>query len=118
MPNDEKALEILVDFANTLEAAAVNVKHRVAELVGVKEAVAVSEETFNILKFEKQVGNKIGEYEVAYKANNIEEKFQQAFNVLSKNNATISNRYHGDGYVFTYWLYDQGKVYKQQLKQV
>lgn len=114
----EKVLEIVVDFANAVEAAAVNVKRQAAELVGVKEAVAVPEETFNILNFEKQTGNRIGEFEVADKKNNsaVAEKFEAAFNILSKANATISERYHGQGYGHSYWIY-QKRIYRQKLKQ-
>jgi len=113
---DERTLEILVDFGNALEAAVVNMKRQVAEVVGVKAAVAVAEETFNILKFEKQEGNRIGEFGVAYKKANIPEKFQQAWNILNKNNAVIGDRYHGEGYVYAYWLYGEGKIYRQKLK--
>jgi len=112
----EAIIEILIDHANAEEANAVNMKHQLAKLVGVKEAVAVKEETFTVLKFEKQRGNKIGEFEVAYKANNIPEKFQRAYNILEKNNATISNRYRGDGYIFTHWLYGKDKIYRQKMK--
>jgi len=113
----EEILEIMVDFANAVEAAAVNVKHRIAELTEVKgAAVAVREETFTILKFEKQQGARIGEYEVAYKANNVEDKWVPAFNILRQNNATINNRYHGKGYEFSYWLYGEAKIYRQKLK--
>jgi len=81
-----------------------------------KQAVAVKEETFNILKFEKQQGAKIGEFEVAYKANNLPDKWTSAFNVLRQNNATINSRYHGEGYAFSYWLYGEDKIYRQKLK--
>lgn len=111
----EEFYEIVVNYANAQEASAVDLKHRVAEFLGVKEA-AVKEETFTCLKYEKQQGQRIGEYEVAYKPNNIPEKFQQAFNILSKNNATISSRYHGEGYAYSYWLYGEGKIYRQKLK--
>ena len=38
--NDERVLEILVDFANAIEAAAVSVKHKVSGIVGVKKEQA------------------------------------------------------------------------------
>jgi len=117
MSETEKVLEILIDMANGLEALAVNVKHRIGELTGVKEAPTVKEEIFICLKFEPQQGAKIGQYEVAYKANNIEDKWTQAFNILRQNNATINSRYHGQGYQFSYWLYGEGKIYRQKLKQ-
>ena len=84
--------------------------------VEVKEKVAVVEITFTVLKFEQQTGAKIGEYEVAYKASNIPEKWQSAFNILNSSNATIQSRYHGKGYEFSYWLYGQDKIYRQKRK--
>ena len=78
---------------------------------------AVTEETFKILKFEVQQGAKIGEYEVAYQPNNVAEKWSSAYNVLRSSNATIKNRYHGKGYVYAYWLYGEGKIYRQKLKR-
>jgi len=80
------------------------------------EPTAVKEETFTILKFEKQTGSRLGEYEVAYKANNLEDKWNQAYNVLRQNNATINNRYYGDSYAFGYWLYGKNRIYRQKLK--
>jgi len=113
----EKVLEILVNYANAQEAAAVDLKHRIVELVGVKESAAVKEETFNILKWEKQTGSRIGEYEVAYKTHNIPDKWSQAYGILSKSNATIASRYHGSDYAFSYWLYGDAKIYRQKLKR-
>jgi len=77
---------------------------------------AVKEENFTILKFEEQLGAKIGPYGVAYKANNLTEKWSQAFNVLRNANATIKERYHGQGYQFSYWLYATDKIYRQKHK--
>ena len=113
----EKIIEAILNNANAQEAAAVDLKRRIAEIVGVKELSTVKEETFTILKFEKQQDAKIGEYEVAYKPNNLPEKFQPAFNILSKSNATISSRYHGGGYAYSYWLYGESKIYRQKFKR-
>ena len=77
---------------------------------------AVKEETFTILKFEPQQGAKIGLYDVAYKANNLMDKWNSAYNVLHASNATIKVRYYGPGYVHSYWLYQEGKIYRQKLK--
>jgi hypothetical protein len=77
---------------------------------------AVSEETFTALKFEVQQGAKIGEYEVAYQPNNIAEKWSSAYNILRSSNATIKDRYHGKGYVYAYWLYGEGRIYRQKTK--
>ena len=79
----------------------------------------VNEETFLGLKFEAQQGSKLGSFEVAYKANteNPSDKWQNAYDLLSKGNATIKDRYHGKSYEFAYWLYGEGKIYRQKLKQ-
>lgn len=113
----ERFMEAVVDYANATEAAVVNLKRQVAEIVGIKGVVAVKEDTFTILKFEKQQGNRIGEFEVAHERNNIAEKFRQAWNILNQNNAVIGDRYHGAGYEFSYWLFGSGKIYKQKLKR-
>jgi hypothetical protein len=80
------------------------------------EPAAVQELTFTTLKFETQKGSKLGDYEVAYKANNIQDKWSHAFNVLKNSNATIKDRYHGTGYAYSYWLYGEDKIYRQKLK--
>ena len=86
MNEAEKLAEITVDFYNAVEAAAVNAKHQIAELYNPgttteqsaqqsKEPPAVQEMTFTILKFEPQQGAKLGEFDVAYKQTNIEDKW-------------------------------------------
>lgn len=81
-----------------------------------EEKPAVSETTFDILKFEEQTGTKLGSYFVAYQPNNLADKWSQAYNVLRVNNATIANRYTGQGYQFSYWLYETGKIYRQKRR--
>jgi len=110
---DEEILGPLMNAFNGFEAIAVQFKHAISQAMGV---VAVKEETFNILKFENQQGAKIGPYQVAYKANNISDKWNPAYNILRQNNATIADRYYGEGYVYGYWLYGEGKIYRQKLK--
>ena len=116
----EEIAEIITDAFNELEALAVKGKAQIAKLKGVAEKktfATVSEVTFNILKFEVQHGAKIGEYEVAYKANNIAEKWTQAYNILRNSNATIKDRYHKPNYLYSYWIYGEGKIYRQKLKR-
>jgi hypothetical protein len=81
-----------------------------------KENAAVGEITFTILKWDTQTGSKLGEFEVAYKANNIEDKWRHAFNILRNSNATIKTRYHGENYCHSYWIFDQDKIYRQKFK--
>jgi len=85
---------------------------------GVKQASAASavkEETFNILTFELQKGERLGDYATASKKNNIPDKWAQAFNILRQANAAINNRYHGRNYEFAYWIY-QERIFRQKLK--
>lgn len=77
---------------------------------------AVQEVTFTILKFEPQKGAKLGDYDVAFKENNLDDKFRYAFNILRVSNATIKDRYHGEGYQYSFWIYGENKIYRQRLK--
>jgi hypothetical protein len=81
-----------------------------------KPATAVLELTFTMLKFEPQQGSKLGNFEVAYKKANLEDKWSQAFNILRINNSTIKDRHDGDNYQYSYWLYGEDRIYRQKLK--
>ena len=80
------------------------------------EPAAVQEITFTTLKFEPQKGTQLGDYEIAFKNGNIDDKFRYAYNILRKSNATIKSRYRGQGYQYSYWLYGADKIYRQNLK--
>ena len=106
----------LRDAAQTIADAANEYLEKLTP-IETKQATTVKEETFTILQFEKQQGARIGEYEVAYKQNNLSDKWLYAYNILRQNNATINNRYYGEGYIYNYWLYGKNKIYRQKLKQ-
>lgn len=117
----EALLEALLEFLNAVEAGVVAAKRIIAEKNNVatqasSKVAAVSEETFLILKFEQQKGARLGDYEVAYKAQNLPDKWSYAYNILRQANATIQSRYQGEGYRHSYWLYGEGKIYRQKLK--
>lgn len=115
--SQEEILKIITIFADSIESAAICLKQQIAKMqVEAEPHAVVSEETFAILSFESQKGTKIGNYEVAYKSQNLPDKWNHAFNILRKANATISSRYHGEGYRYSYWLYGLGKIYRQLLK--
>lgn len=111
---DEEIFEPLLHLVNGLEALSVQFKHEVGRGRGLSHA---KEETFTLLNWEQQEGSKLGAYEVAYKTNNLPDKWISASNILRQNNATINDRYHEEGYVFSYWLYGQDKIYRQKLRQ-
>jgi hypothetical protein len=115
---DRTQVEFLVKLrdAHTMAAEAVN--DYLETFAPKEEKTAVNEEIFSILKFEPQQGTKLGSYDVAYKANNPTDSWTQTFDILSKASATIQARYHGKDYQFSYWLYGEGKIYRQKLKGV
>ena len=105
------ACQIIVDAANEL------LKSRTPPENGLtNENATICETTFTILKWDAQTGSKLGDFEVAYKASNIQDKWQHVFNILRNSNATIKERYYGTGYGFSYWIYGQDKIYRQKLK--
>lgn len=77
----------------------------------------VKEITFNVLTFDNQKGDRLGDYQVAFKAKNLPDKFSPAYGILRQNNATIKNRYHGPDYAHSYWLYSEGRIYRQKIKK-
>ncbi len=101
------ASEALDEFINTLAPKEV------------KQEPVANENIFLSLKFEPQQGFKLGVFEVAFKVNSesTADKWQMAYDLLAKANATIQNRYHGKEYIFSYWLYGDGKIYRQKLKE-
>lgn len=113
----EKLSEAIIDFANAIEAAAVQLKRYIGETQGVE----VKEETFiNLLGWEESQGNRIGTFQfTSRKANNNSEVFNHAYNILKANDATISNRFRDQGFQHSYWLFS-GKpdtIYRQVLKR-
>ena len=107
--------EAIIDFANAVEAACVSLRMHLGEKPQ-QQPAAVTEVTFTTLRFDALRGAKIGDYEVAYKASNLPDKWQQAYNILRQSNATIQTRYRGAGYAHSYWLFGEGKIYRQKLK--
>jgi len=113
-------LDILEQFARDLELAEVNITRSFKGLRPEKpqQAItAIQEAVFTALKFEPQKGAKIGDYETAFKESNVPDNWNSAYNILKVNNATIANRYHGPTYEFSYWLYGEGKIFRQKLKK-
>jgi hypothetical protein len=114
---DEKTRTELTELAQTLERASAKLRQTIASLSPTSNVVSVVKElTFSTLNFELLQGAKLGEYEIAYKANNLEDKWRSAYNILRNSNATIKDRYHGEDYQYSYWLYDEDKIYRQKLK--
>lgn len=116
-----EVFDILEQISKDLELTEVNINRVLKGLRPEKPTsaptLAVQELTFTTLKYDATQGAQLGDYEIAYQANNTGDKFQQAYNILEKNNATIKNRYHGADYAYSYWIYGAGKIYRQKIKE-
>lgn len=77
----------------------------------------VKEVTFSTLVYAPQQGAKLGSYEIANKPRVDSNRWIYAYNILRQNNATIQDRYHEEGYEYSYWLYGEEKIYRQKLKE-
>ncbi len=114
--SDEKILEIILDYFNATEAACVNPKRQISELVNVTEShQTVSEQTFSILRFTEHQGTKLNEFGTAERKDNDEQAWLHVFNILKQNDSTINKRFHAAGYVYSYWIYND-RIFRQKLK--
>ena len=108
--------DVLTDFCNGLEALAVNLRRQIQTLTKTPTE-GLSEETFKILSWQLEKGNKLGEYEVAYKNTNIPDKWQHAYNILRANNSLISNPLKDEVWLYRYWIYSskyQDRIYRKK----
>jgi hypothetical protein len=112
-------LEDFCDFLTALEASVVQMKQQISKLVGVAKKPLLSEETFNVLKWQSEKGARIGDFEVAYKSQNALDNWQHAYNILKVNNAVIGNPFHEDGYVYRYWVYEKydDRIFRKKLSE-
>ena len=116
---NEKLEADLLDLVSAIESACFDFKQKIAQKHAIfdQEASAISEINFN-LNYTKCNTQKLGTFEVTEEKDNTQEKWTQALNILKQNNATISTRYHGEGYNYSYWLYNKNldRIYRQKLK--
>ncbi len=118
--DDEQTRAALIEYAQANESAAFKLKHALASIsLAVNSGNDIDETAFTSLSFEKRTSTHLGDFEVAEKSANIEPVWTRAFDVLTKNNATISSRYSGKGYACGYWLFGQKneRIYRQKLNQ-
>ena len=114
-------VEFFVKLRDTGQALVDIAKQRIELLTPpeVKEETKTTndnEAVFTELNFEREEGPKLGAFEAAYKADNPEDKWTQAYNILKTSKATINERYHKEGYQHSYWLFEGNKIYRQPLK--
>ena len=101
----ERFMEAIVDYANATEAAVVNLKRQIAEIVGVASPAATAAATadFNKLFWEKKEGVK-GPYEQTSKrATNNSDIFQALQAKLREHNGFWQHR------AFKFWFHQQNQ---------
>jgi len=118
----ELFLEDFTDMLSAMEASIAKMKMQIEKLLGseVKPKAVLPEETFNILKWENEKGSRLGDYQVAYKQQNIPEKWQHCFNILKANDSLIANRFHEQGYQHAYWIYPEkypDRIFRKKLSE-
>jgi len=108
----------LLDYLNSQEEAIKRFKEQIAKLIGVRPSIP--ELTFNVLKWQAEKGAVLGDYEVAYRNQNILENWLHAFNILKANNSVISNPFHLEGYRYRYWIYPEkydDRIFRKKLSK-
>ena len=113
--SEDRALEILTDFANALEAAAVQMKRQISEVTRALQPTG-TEEMFNGLKWKPLEASRIGAYEVADSVDNVAQKWTEVHDFLVQKHAVISARFHDQGFLHSYWTYGEARIYRQKLK--
>ena len=120
MSDSEKLAEALTDFCNGLEALRVNLRRQIQDITKAetKTEARMPEDRFNFLKWQDEKGSRLGDYQVAYKAHNLPEAWNHAFNILRANNSLIANPFKDEGYEFRYWIYPEkytDRIFRKKL---
>ena len=82
------------------------------ETPSTKTTAAVAERNFD-LTYTKRTRAKLGEFEIADEKDSPADLYTCALNILKQNGAAINKRYSGEGYVYSYWLYN-GKIFRKK----
>ena len=114
---DEKLRNELKELAQIIDAASTKIWQTLQPPSPVSNSVSVVNElNFSTLKYKPQQSSQLGDYEIAHKQSNPEDKWRTAFTFLKNSNATIKDRYQGQDYLHSYWLYGEEKIYRQKIK--
>ena len=100
----EDILEIITDFANAMEAAAVSMKQQVANIVEVKVKTELSEEPYDRLLWTNGQGAR-GPYQMASAKNNSNSDLYRHLEAILKKN---SGRFSDKSWKHYYWLRQEG----------
>jgi len=122
--NEDRYIEVvesLIDFSNAVESACVNLRRQIQGLAKVEGKTVLSEDAFNILKWQDEKGVRLGDFQVAYRNMNFPDKWLHCYNILKANNSLISNPFKDRGFVFRYWIYPgkyEDRIFRKKLGEV
>lgn len=116
MTDTEIVKEILVDyFAGHKNLVERTLKRLKAEKPKNKPVLDHVNESVFFLNYEDRESEKLKRFQIATQKGN-ETEFSEAFKVLKNAKATISNRYHGPNYNFSYWIWNDN-IYRKQIQK-
>ena len=118
---NETLQQALFEYLEAVETATKKLKQQIVNQLPQNQQTetATSESNCSVLNFEQREGTRLGKYEIAQEIANQNEAWNKAISILKKNQSTISNRYHKENYIHSYWLYGENndRIYRQKLKQ-
>lgn len=112
--------EDITDFLHGIEASCVKLRKQIEKLLGTEVKAKVSEDRFNCLKWQDEKGEKLGDFQAAYRSHNLPENWDHAWNILKANNSLIANPFHEEGYVYRYWIYPEkykDRIFRKKLSE-
>ena len=112
--------ESLIDFCNAVESASFNLQRKLQGSGNNEAKTVLSEDTFNILKWQDEKGVRLGDFQVAYKNMNLPDKWLHCYNILKANNSLISNPFKEKGYVHRYWIFPskyEDRIFRKKIKE-
>lgn len=105
LSESKKVVEVLQEYLAAMENACAVLAQGLKRLDPAPQKTGLSEESFNSLKWEPAKGERLGEFECAFKTSNQPDPWQRAFNVLKSSSATLKDHYSQEGFAYYYWLY-------------
>lgn len=114
-------LEDMLVFLDAQEAGIAQLQQQIKKVLGeTKPSTKLPEDTFNILEWDDEKGERLGDFQVAYQKRNLPEKWNHCFNILKANNSLIANRFHEQGYVCAYWIFPDkypDRIFRKKLME-
>jgi hypothetical protein len=80
----------------------------------------VSEESFNILKWDESEGPKLGNLDIAYRDHNQPDPWLHAYNILKVSKTTLKDHYEPEGFTYYYWIYPDkytDRIFRKRRQQ-